>query len=267
MINFWTFFVGAASGFSFFVLGKAIWTLAGLFVITIATRFNSKFEKFGKFTEMLFLFCLISFLTNQLSFADSIRQQTRLQDAPGISYPYSLIIIIAVLLLPVFYEGPEWSRLFFAPGETKRYFKLSLGLTLFASIILGAAVFFQKDGIENPVPLEWPIDTLIILGLGFAFYLAIIEETIFRSFILERAQSVVGMYYAIPIQGTFYGLMYYKSGVPGGAVGVISSALFGICLGYLVKKSGSIYLSMFVRFIVTFVLFLELTILGKYQLQ
>jgi len=40
--------------------------------------------------------------------------------------------------------------------------------------------------------------------------------------------------------------------------------LFGLGLGYLVKKSESIYPAILVHFIVTFVIFVELTILGKF---
>ena len=225
--------------------------MAGLFLLVLFTRFNLKTKALGRFSEILFVFCLISFIINTL----------------GINYPESLIIIWTFLIILIFYEGPEWSKLFFGFGETKTYFKLALLIAAVSSLVFGTLVFVRISTIENPIPLDWPTDALIVLGLGFAFYLAIMEETIFRSFIFERTQQAAGSTYAVPIQGAFYGLMYYKTGVPSGVGGVIFGSLFGMALGYLVKKSGSIYLSMMVNVIVTFIIFLELLFLGKYQLQ
>ncbi|MFQ5676511.1 MAG: CPBP family intramembrane glutamic endopeptidase [bacterium] len=267
MVALLSFLIVAISGFSFFVLGEGLWTLVGLFVVSIFTRFNSHYKDFGKLVEMLFVFCLIAFVTNQLSFADSIRAQGRLDASPGISYPYSLIIILTFMVVLIFYEGPEWGKLFFGAGKTKDYFKPSLLLILIAGVAAGSLLFFNRASLVNPVPTQWPTDVLVLLGLGFAFYLALVEETIFRSFLLQRAQAVVGVDFAIPIQGVFFGLMYYKSGVPGGPIGVVFGSLFGIALGYLVKKSNSVYLSMFVQFVVTFIIFLELVILGKSALH
>ncbi len=243
--------IAVTCGIGFFVIDKTLWLLPALFLLVLFTRFNVKTKAFGKFNEIIFVFCLISFIINEL----------------GISGPESLIIILTFLTLLIFYEGPEWSKLFFGFGETKAYFKTALLVAAGSSLVFGIVVFWDISNVKNPIPLEWPADALIVLGLGFAFYFAIMEETIFRSFIFERAQGAAGSTYAVPIQGAFYGLMYYKTGVPGGVAGVVVGTLFGVALGYLVKKSGSIYLSMMVHVIVTFIIFLELLILGKYQLQ
>jgi len=251
VINILILLVTLILGIVYFVLGKAVWLLAALFLLVLLTRFNAKTKELGKYSEILFVFCLISFIINTL----------------GINYPESLVIVLTFLILLIFYEGPAWSKLFFGFGETKTYFNTALLIAAASSLVFGAMIFFRRSTIENPIPLEWPADALIVLGLGFAFYLAIVEETIFRSFIFERAQGAAGSTYAVAIQGAFYGLMYYKTGVPAGIEGVVLGSLFGIALGYLVKKSGSIYLSMMVHVIVTFLVFLELLVLGKYQIQ
>ena len=247
MTKILTLLTAFVSGIGYFVLGKALWVMIGLFLLTVIFRFNSKTQYFGKFVEILLIFCLISFLINEL----------------GIYYPYSLIIVLTSLVVAIFVEGPEWSKLYFIPGKSNNNFKLSAILSLVVVLIFGLWIYFKISDIQNPVPLRWPLDSLIILGIGFAFYLSVIEEIIFRSFIFERAKSVAGTNWAIPVQGTFFGLMYYRSGVPNGLAGVILGGLFGMGLGYLVKKTGSIYLAMLVHFIVTFVIFVELTILGK----
>ncbi len=241
-----SFFIAAASAAGYFVLQEGIWVLAGLFLITLLTRFRSRTQNLGKFVEILFVFFIIFFIINDL----------------GISYPYSLIIILTGLVGLIFYAGPEWSKLFFAPGETKSYFKLSLMIAAACVAVFSILVYFRNADITNPVPTEWPFDALIIAGIGFAFYKAVVEEMIFRSFIFERAQSAAGPTMAIPIQGTFYGLMFYRTGTPAGIEGALFGSLLGLSLGYLVHKTKSIYLSMLVQFLVTFGIFCALAIVG-----
>ncbi|MFQ5824513.1 MAG: CPBP family intramembrane glutamic endopeptidase [bacterium] len=246
MIKFLVLLTATVTGIGYFVFGQGLWVMLVLLLLTLFTRFNRKTQTFGKFVEILFLFCLILFFINQL----------------GIYYPYSLIIVLTCLVILIFFEGPEWRQLYFLPGDTKNYFKLSLTISIVAVLLYVLWIYFKSSSIPNPVPLHWPIDSLIILGIGFAIYLSIIEETIFRSFIFQRAKVVAGTNWAIPIQGIFYGLMHYRTGVPNGLEGIILGGLFGMGLGYLVKKTSSIYLSMSVHFIVTLVIFVELSILS-----
>lgn len=248
MAKFLILLISTASGITFFIITEGLLALAGLFALTLLTRFRENYKEMGKFIEMLFIFCLISTVINEL----------------GIPYPYSLIIVLTVLVVLIFYEGPEWGRLFFGFGKTAKYFKRTLAFAFITSIIFAGTIFLYQNSIENPVPISWPIDVLILLGIGFALYLAIMEEMIFRSFLLQRAESAVGFDVAIVAQGIFFALMYYRSGVPGDVVGAILGMLFGLGLGYLVKKTESIYPAILVHFIVTFVIFIELTILGKF---
>jgi membrane protease YdiL (CAAX protease family) len=238
--------VAAFTGIGYFILGLGLWVILGLLLLTLLTRFNRKTQAFGKFVEILFAFSLVSFLINQF----------------GIHYPYSLIIVLTFLVILIVFEGPQWSELYFLSGDTKNHLKLSLGISVVLGLLFVLWIYFKRSTILNPVPRNWPIDTLIILGIGFAIYMSITEEIIFRSFIFERVKAVVGANWAILIQGTFYGLMYYRVGVPSGVEGIIFGGLFGIGLGYLVKKTSSIYLSMLVHFIVTLLVFVELSIIS-----
>lgn len=244
MIQILALCTAVVTGIGYFVFGQGIWVMSGLLLLTLLTRFNKRTQAFGKLVEILFIFCLISFLINQF----------------GIYYPYSLIIVLTFLVILIFLEGPQWSQLYFLPGKSKNYFRLSMSFTAAIGLLYFLWIYFKSSSIQNPVPVHWPIDTLIVLGFGFAIYLSIVEEIIFRSFIFERAKAVAGTNWAIPIQGSFYGLMHYRSGVPNGFEGVILGGLFGMGLGYLVKKTSSIYLSMFVHFIVTLLVFVELSI-------
>lgn len=240
-------FIAVTSGILYFFLGQGYVLLAGLLLATLLTRFNSKTKNLGKFVEILLLFYLISLTIYSL----------------GIDYPYSQIIVLTSLVMLIFYEGPQWSDLYFGFGNTKAYFKTALWFAGISWLFFAGWIYFNYSALPNPVPVDWPLDTLIVVGIGFSFYLAIVEEMIFRSFIFERAKSAAGALAAIPTQGLLYGLTQFAAGVPHGIPGVILSALYGTGLGFLVVKTNSIYLAMLVRFIVTLGIFLQLTILGK----
>ncbi|MFQ5751616.1 MAG: CPBP family intramembrane glutamic endopeptidase, partial [bacterium] len=145
---------------------------------------------------------------------------------------------------------------------TKTYFKFSLILAIGSLLIFGSWIYFNISKIQNPVPVHWPFDTLIIIGIGFAIYLSVVEEIIFRSFIYERAKSATDAKIALPMQAALFGLMYYSHGIPDKIAGVILGSLLGMTSGYLVYKTNSIYLAILVHFIVTLGIFFELAIVG-----
>lgn len=252
MIAILGFIIATITSVAYYVFAQGLWVVVGLFVLTLATRFNRKMVDFGRLLEILFVFFLIAFVIFKLD---------------AITYPYSLILILTALVALIFLEGPEWSKLYFSPGKTRTFLRQALIIALSTSVVFGAWIFFRMPPQKNPVPVNWPIDALIVAGIGFALYLAIMEEIIFRSFIFQRAKSAAGTKWAMPIQGTVYGLMHYRAGVPNGWEGVILAGLYGVGLGYLVKKSDSIYLSMLVNFLVTLVIFIELILIGKFKLS
>ncbi|NIR50078.1 hypothetical protein GWO43_16360 [candidate division KSB1 bacterium] len=245
MIQFIVLLIAILSGFIYYVLDQPYVTFAGLFLVMLCLRFNSRTLHLGKFVEILFIFFLISYIIEGFR----------------ISYPGSLIIVLTFLVILIFLEGPEWSKLYFSTRNTKAYLRLSLFVSALFLLLFGLSVYFSIDEIENPVQL--PIDIVIMLGIGVAFYLPIMEEIIFRSFIFERAKSAAAVSItAVFAQGALYGFMLYQNGVPSGVLGSIVGGFFGVSLGYLVHKSGSIYPSMFAHFIVTLGIFIELAILG-----
>ncbi len=235
------------SGFAYFVLGQGYWALAFLAVFTLVTRFTKDYSNLGMATQALFVFCGISIGINEV----------------GINYPYSLVIILTGLICLIFFEGPEWGLFRLGFGKTHLFFKLSMALAVLFSLVICGYVYWNYGNIDNPVPLEWPIDAILILGLGFALFMAIMNEMIFRSFLFQRIEAAAGSGVANLLQAMFFGFMWYKVPVTNGVPGILLGGTFGFALGYLAQKSGSIYLSMFVHFLVIFILFIELTLLGK----
>lgn len=234
-------------GLIYFVLGQGYWAIAGMTVLTLATRFRQATADMGRAFQMVLVFLLCSVGINEL----------------GITYPYSLILILAGMVLVIFYEGPEWGHLYFGPGETKTIFRLALFIMAVLMLLSCGWNYLAYDALHNPVPAAWPLDALVVIGVGFAAYMAIIEEVVFRSFLLQKLSRAVGGGVAVTTQAIFYGLMHYKVGAPGGPQGVALASLVGLALGFLVQKSNSIYLAMLVHFVVTLAVFVELAILGK----
>lgn len=235
------------SGFAYFVLGQGYWALAFLAVFTLATRFTKEYSNVGMAAQALLVFCGISIAINEV----------------GINYPYSLVIILTGLIGLIFFEGPEWGLFRLGFGKTHLFFRLSLVFSVLLSIVICGAVYWNYGNVDNPVPLDWPIDAVLILGLGFALYMAIMNEMIFRSVLFQRIQTAASAGVANFLQALFFGFMWYKVPVTNGVPGILLGTTFGLALGYLTQKSGSIYLAMFVHFVVIFILFIELTLLGK----
>lgn len=180
-----------------------------------------------------------------------------------LGYPESLILILTGMIVVIFYEGPEWGKLYFGPGEMRNYTKTALSLAIGLSVLFTVWIYVDRHNLINPVPAGWPLDALAVVGIGFAVYVAIIEEIMFRSILLERAVAAGGATLGVLSQGVFYGLMLYVLPAPGGVAGLILGTIYGIVLGFLVKKSDSIYLAIFVHFAVSLVVFIELALLGR----
>ncbi len=236
-----------AAGILYFILGIGPWLLLGLFALTLILRLTERFKNSGKFVEILFIFYFITYAIYSL----------------GIYHPYSLIIVLTALVALIFYEGPEWGQLYFIPANTAAYFKTAILLSIASLTAFAVTIYFRYPELTNPAPLQWPLDALILVGVGFAFYRALVEEIIFRSFIFQRANSAAGGAVAVVAQGVMYGLMQYRVGVPPGIEGLTLGSLYGFGLGYLVFKSESIFLAIFVQFVVTLGVFVELIILGR----
>lgn len=247
MTQFISVIITLAGGVTLFVVGQAHWAVAVFLLTTLMTRFRADTSAIGKLFFMLFVFSAGSLALNEF----------------GIHYPYSLILVLALLVVLIFYEGPEWGRLYFGPGDTGRNFRFALLVIALGIIAFCGWIWFRRAALPNPVPAGWPTDVLLVLGLGFAIYIGIVEEILFRSFILQRAREAVGDGAGLLLQASFYGLLHFRAGIPGNVDGAVLSAIWGLLLGLLVRKSGSIYLSMLAQTVVTLAIYIELVFLAK----
>ncbi len=216
-------------------------------MIVLLTRLTGKMTELGNFALMLFVFFLL--FTVALSV--------------NIVYPGMLILIATGLVALIFTQGPEWSELYFGRGDFRAFGKMALIAACLFSLMFGVWIYLKQGQYTNPVPTALPLDALVIVGIGFAFYVAIMEETLFRSFFFQRASSAAGPVVAIFTQGIVYGMMYSALPFMNGPSGMMMGAIYGCGLGVLVHKSNSIYLAIFVHFIVSLITFIELSVLGR----
>jgi membrane protease YdiL (CAAX protease family) len=199
--------------------------------------------------RVVFIFCLLTFVINEL----------------GIAYPYSNIFILTGLIGLFFLSGESWKGLYFGPGQTRHWTRRAflIGLGFAAVVLILFALLpnnLQRLGV-NPVPAGWPVDVLIVVGLGYALFSALMEETIFRSVMLAFSRSPLTPPLAVIAQGLVFGAMHYRVGFPSNIGGAVLSFIWGIVAGWLVIKSESIYPAYVMHFVIILTLFIGLVFL------
>ncbi|MDZ7344217.1 MAG: CPBP family intramembrane metalloprotease, partial [candidate division KSB1 bacterium] len=113
----------------------------------------------------------------------------------------------------------------------------------------------------NPVPAAWPMDVLMVVGLGYATFSALMEETIFRSLIVAFSRTHLSAPAAMVAQSLLFGAMHYRAGFPSKAGGAILSLIWGLLAGWLVLKADSIYPAYLMHFVIVLLLFVGLIFL------
>lgn len=86
-------------------------------------------------------------------------------------------------------------------------------------------------------PLSGP--ALVAAGIGFALVNAVLEEMVWRGILLRWLSSWIGWTWAIALQAASFGLAHWN-GVPSGWAGVLLAGGYGVVLGCLVRRSGTL---------------------------
>lgn len=112
------------------------------------------------------------------------------------------------------------------------------GVTL-AIIVLASAALVLWDVLMQPdlrvltdQLREFSFVSLILLGITFSIFNALLEEVLFRGIFYEALDAEYGLWPAILIQGVLFGIVHAQ-GFPRGAVGVAMAGIYGILLGWL----------------------------------
>ena len=260
MKNFVALIGPAAAVLAYFVLGQPLWATGGLGVLTLIGFIFPSWRAAMGLSRVVFIFCLLTFIINEL----------------GIAYPYSNIFVLTGLIGLFFLSGESWKGLYFGPGQTRQWtrraFLIGLG---FAAVVLVCFIVLPSGskwlGV-NPAPTKWhfdflvnaidtPVDVLIMLGIGYAFFSTLLEETIFRSVMIAFSRSHLTAPVAVMAQGLVFGAMHYRVGFPSNAGGALLSLIWGLLAGWLVLKADSIYPAFVMHFVVVLTLFVGLIFL------
>jgi membrane protease YdiL (CAAX protease family) len=236
---------------AYFVLGQPLWATIGLGVLVLLGIVLPGWRAALGLARVMFAFCLLLFIINEL----------------GIAYPYSNIFVLTGLIALFFLSGESWKGLYFGPGQTRDWMSRALWLGLaFAALVLALFAWLPNNSRvlgANPVPVDWPLDVLIVMAIGYAAFSALMEETIFRSVIIAFSRSQLSAPVAVVAQGMLFGAMHYRAGFPSNFGGAALAFIWGLLAGWIVMKAESIYPAYVMHFVIVLALFVGLIFLHK----
>jgi membrane protease YdiL (CAAX protease family) len=239
----------AAAVAAYFIFGQPLWATVGLGGLALVGFLLPSWRGETGLIRVLFVFCLLTFVINEL----------------GITYPYSNIFVLTGLLGLFFLSGLSWKGLYFNPGQTRQWTSRALLMGLiFAAVVWAIFVWRPKNFPSlgaNPVPAGWPVDVLMVLGVGYATFSAVVEETIFRSLVVAFARSHLSPPAAMVAQGVLFAAMHYRVGFPSSTGGAVLALIWGVLAGWLVLKADSIYPAYVMHFVIVLALFMGLIFL------
>ncbi len=221
-------------------LHVVIFVLLG--IIYILAKYVKTLSIFNDSLEILFLFFLLQYF-NTTSGLDHF-------------FPLNLVIAFTVLYL---YLRPlrkfKAAELNLVKGKIKNSILIGIVFCLLSVAALSVWFLLQKGNpYERMIPAV-PTLLLIPMGLGFAIINAVYEEFIFRSVLFSVFSKTIGFASALILQSIWFSFLHYQAGFPSGIVGAGLTFIFGLALGYLVKRTQGILLPIFIHFFADFSIF------------
>lgn len=246
MKNFVAILGPTAAAAAYFILGEPLWAIGSLALLALIGFVLPGWRAAMGLARVVFIFCLLMFVINEL----------------GIAYPYSNIFVLTGVMGLFFLSGESWKGLYFGPGQTRQWMRRAFGIGLgFSAIVLALFALIPNQLGANPVPTEWPVDVLVVVGFGYATFSMLMEETIFRSVMVAFSRAQLTPAVAVVAQSLVFGAMHYRVGFPSHAGGALLSFIWGLLAGWLVLKADSIYPAYVMHFVVVLTLFVGLIFL------
>jgi membrane protease YdiL (CAAX protease family) len=117
---------------------------------------------------------------------------------------------------------------------------LALCIVLVSGIALSA--WYRAIGPDLTVQLAhfpaMPVWMFPFAGFGFSLGNAVMEEFAYRGIILQALDSAAGPgLLSLLVQAWLFGALHYREGFPNGAWGLVMTAVYGIMLGVLRRRS------------------------------
>ena len=196
----------------------------------ISVLFSRYLKHFGHFydtLEIIFLFLLIEYLLHRI----------------GVGNLFPLDHIISIVLLYLFLlciKKVQAIRLNLKIGRVKNAVWVGSGIAVLSILGLSFWFVFQEGNPYAEMMPEAPLALIIPMGVGFAVVNSVYEEGIFRSIFLSTFSEAVGFFCGLVLQALWFSLLHYRAGFPSGVMGMVLTFLFGMAMGYLVRRTKGI---------------------------
>lgn len=212
-------------------------------IILILSKYTIKLKPLHHTLEIIVLFNVLEYLSLEIG----------LHSLFPFNHALTLLVLFIFLLR---FKKISRDDLFLRKGVIKH----SVGISVFFAIlsIIAVSVWFILYR-ENPYASFVPDAStviLICLGIGFSLINGIYEESIFRSILLSHFSNFMGFSAALILQAIWFSFLHYQAGFPSGVLGILLTFIFGIIMGYLVKRTRGLMLSILVHVVVDFAVFM-----------
>jgi membrane protease YdiL (CAAX protease family) len=221
------------------LLLHSLWPILAMsLALTLTLRLHSSTKTAGRLVEIVAIAFATIFLLNSL----------------GVTLVTVHKSLIALLMICVSLLAKE------DPG--KAYLKRNLFLShlrlcsfialVFVCIVAVGNLFYQG---ENLISVKIGPGPFILVGLGWALLSAASEETIYRGFLMSRLEENVGSKRAVFLQALLFTIAHLWAKIPFGFWALLLIFIFGIIMGWLVKKTQGLFAAVTVHFCVDLAMF------------
>jgi membrane protease YdiL (CAAX protease family) len=141
---------------------------------------------------------------------------------------------------------PVWNNTISFPFIWRGFHSIKISTFLIIAIIINSLVFIPFIMMQNASYLQ----EVLFLAILFSFINAILEEVLWRGYLLSQFKESVDDYYALIFTSIGFGLQHISIGIP-----LIPSILFsfgGIFFAGVVMRSNSIFPSMIWHILLNF---------------
>ena len=218
-------------------------TFIAIGILVIIAHVSSAFKSMRNTFEVIFLFFLLAELFNIIGIRDY--------------FPADIFLIIISLYAYLFiFKKYTRKNLFLIKGNLKGVLWVTLVCSVVSVFALSAWFYFQRDNQYAEFIPSLSLYVLIPVGIGFAIINACYEEGFFRSILLSIFSDTIGSSAAIVLQSLWFSFLHYQSGFPSGVLGIVLTFIFGVMMGYLVRRTKGVLLVVSIHSIADFVIFL-----------
>lgn len=218
---------------------EEVWPLlAASALLTLALRFRPTTRVIGRSVEILAIALAAIFVLDKL----------------GVTIIFVYKTVIAGLIF--FVVLMERDHFFSTDVRTEGFYRhLRLcSLAALGAVAVVAVGHFVYRG-ESFGIVRAPMEVMILVGIGWAVLNTSAEEFIYRGILFSRLKENMHPTLALVVQAGVFGLAHFWTKVPLGWPGALMAFLFGLLLGWLVRKTESLLSAIYVHFWVDLALY------------